>query len=544
MRTSSNAHYYKSLSDGKLLYLEIQMNVKENRIVNNKYNGFIQGQLVPLVFIEEVVPGDGDCGFNVLSVTRQELVDTLLPLATDVEARMDLACEIHDAVVANEFSLENDPNWDALMISYNEALDSHNRFIIQILRAIKPVNTPEIDTQESEELLNQFTDLSQKEAIIEHREDLNDAITALINYYQGVAIYRRYIETYRVGAYRGRYTFVMVDDIAALSEDTVVDRALYLTKQGEYCVRDLISKKLIRSKLPENPELKCTVENIQEQKFQASVLMYTCSRNHTHTDNFWIGCYTAKLYAKAKNINLFIWKEKENKELEAVFSTITNRENAQVIHMFQTGRFCHFNRLVPVGSLNMPKQASINQNHPTRIEAKRMLSSFFINMMVKIIKSKEKNPDELTTFFSLIDAYLLPGDFKPVEDAEAINQEYSQRLLKLNKLKLEQFMCQNIILTLDSLKTEFVKSYGPKLDLGSSEFDETVTSKIEYFFEFIIKMEKKYENRALIDKVFKRGLTELIFNREFQGNIPSQIQIRSATPLLSHDLLNTSNGVL
>lgn len=58
----------------------------------------LPGGASPLLFVEEQVSRDGNCGFTILGATRDELVSTLKSFADDLEARDSLCEEIHEAL--------------------------------------------------------------------------------------------------------------------------------------------------------------------------------------------------------------------------------------------------------------------------------------------------------------------------------------------------------------------------------------------------------------------------------------------------------------
>ena len=54
-------------------------------------------------FHESLIRGDGNCGFKLLGITRDEFADTLIPFAHDAEIRASIWKEIREAIDLGDF---------------------------------------------------------------------------------------------------------------------------------------------------------------------------------------------------------------------------------------------------------------------------------------------------------------------------------------------------------------------------------------------------------------------------------------------------------
>lgn len=98
-----------------------------------------------LVFAEETVAADGNCGFTALGISRQHLVDVLLSCAAHEDARQQLALEIAHAFVGEDVAPPDPDEWQRLFAQIEADIEPQ----LDELRAqIKEQLKPHVDQQQ------------------------------------------------------------------------------------------------------------------------------------------------------------------------------------------------------------------------------------------------------------------------------------------------------------------------------------------------------------------------------------------------------------
>jgi len=228
------------------------------------FEAHLPDRAAPLFFEEARVLADGNCGFTLLGVTRDEFANTLAPLADDPETRASIWDEIHEALTTEL--------WEGPSAEWQTYFNTMQRLDGEFQTSLVELGV----------LYN-----------LDHTQPLNDFILSLD----------------RLGH---------IADAERLRQ-TDLDIDLQRTHFEIYCKRkDVFLAYIERLRINEAGNL------------------------------LWIGNKSAVLYAKIKNISLYLWRlfEEGSNQLDLESSHVSAVPNGQVIHGLRTDDGTHYNLLV------------------------------------------------------------------------------------------------------------------------------------------------------------------------------------------------------
>lgn len=219
----------------------------------------------PIMFQEAIIAGDGNCGFTLLGISRDEFADTLIPLAQDVAVRAAIWEEIREAIDTD--------SWTGPITTEGK------RYASTIHRLDDALQTRFVAIARSHDL--------------DYQQPLDDIILALE----------------RLGH----------SDDAELLRQANSEIEQHRAAYQDYCQRTDVFLAYLE-KLRINDPL----------------------------ERLWLGNQSCALYAKVKNISLYIWREVDADSNQLIIETahISDAPNAPVIHGFHTGNGTHYNLLI------------------------------------------------------------------------------------------------------------------------------------------------------------------------------------------------------
>ena len=248
-----------------------------------------------ITLTEEIIVGDGNCGFNAMGIDRQQLIDTLSTVQDQPQARNFLGEEI-----LNEFKL----------MTFSNRLTAH---------------FPQYG--QWRELFDEYLKAEEKR---------NKAAAAM------------------------HHKFKLPQETRIMSP---LELTQYLQKNPQKYGEDL--GELIKlNKIVEDANQALLNFCLQPQCYVYYIKLYE--------SGLWLGCYSALLYAKIKNIDLYIWEQasqqeqlklkhyhlsqdinqinqdSNNNNAQAHLDAQAQNRPAQSIHLLFTGNFTHFNLLIDV----------------------------------------------------------------------------------------------------------------------------------------------------------------------------------------------------
>jgi hypothetical protein len=332
------------------------------------YKGFLTPEGEAQTFYESLVDGDGDCGFTVLGIAREELADTLEALSEKPAARDFLCEEIYEIFRTN--GLPSPDGWEQLRDDYDDSVGRYNAFIGPVLKRICPENTPEIGSPEANILLESL---------------------------------RASGEVILLGLAEERHREVV---------------------QKEQGIKDFCK---------------------QQEIFSYYVQSY-------RETPLWLGYKSALLYAKSKNISLYVWKCSEiSGQVKLMGSQASNDPSApKPVHMLMTSSYTHYNRLETEEDF---VQRQLQLKHDDDYEkivlqkeelVKSKISEFFVNEFL-ILKNKDEKSPEAIQFFDLIYAMLFFGKKDSAKNSAALSRELEEKRKELNKKNLEIFRAETML---------------------------------------------------------------------------------------------------
>jgi hypothetical protein len=287
--------------------------------------GALPNAVEAITFEEHEVARDGSCGFHTLGVSRKEVVDLLLPYATNQEIRKELAPEIINALGGNDIGSAATETSRILYKRYAECLA-----LIPLLE------------QEANNLIR--------------KTELNAPLRGLVNL------------------------------------------VFYFKQQNNKEYAEMLNRLEMQLKNDRN----CEQEMHQYTCSQAAYTAYV----HSLGKMAWLGYKSAKLIARLKSINLYIWtlSTKELGWLELRDYNISPN-NSNIIHMLHTSGFTHFN-LLTESSLELTEHlkhenvkglnglySSFSNNKPNLSAASSNSNANFFNAAINISPiSTFKNP--------------------------------------------------------------------------------------------------------------------------------------------------------
>ena len=192
-------------------------NDKADAYPNNDDSNIIFGQdgsNIRWMFQEKGVPGDGDCGFHCLGISRETIVNMLLAQAEDMEIRRILSPEIREAIVNGHLQDLPDPGrWEGLLASEAEA-----NHVLQTVRERIEAYLPELTSTAAvsdERRLGRLYKLGQRgdQTAFGRRAELKMAIdktheveAEIQAYCQEISLFRTYAACYRRDLWLGIHT--------------------------------------------------------------------------------------------------------------------------------------------------------------------------------------------------------------------------------------------------------------------------------------------------------------------------------------------------
>ena len=151
-----------------------------------------------LYFKEEVVPGDGNCGFYVINESRAEVTKTLLTLSDNPHARQQLCTEIRTAFQSGELTPLNRFEWEKL---YNLYIAKTEECSLQASKIAREINSSLetknfADTDAYIELIEQIGSSEQQKRIMTYVFGASTAQEALNQYCQSQSVFEYYVRSY------------------------------------------------------------------------------------------------------------------------------------------------------------------------------------------------------------------------------------------------------------------------------------------------------------------------------------------------------------
>jgi predicted Ser/Thr protein kinase len=192
-------------------------------------NSFLLGKIpnsdIPIVFEEHFVQPDGNCGFTTLGVERQQFVNTLLSLESNISARESLAKVIENALISQEIKPQ-DENGQTLI----GALFLEQKRFDEMSRKIQNVLTDEAAEKLTRDQLitwlqNNNRD-NEAQELSKQRLAVHQAETSFEIYCQNKEVFKYYIESFV-------NTALWLDYKSALLYAKQTNIALYIWEKDE-----------------------------------------------------------------------------------------------------------------------------------------------------------------------------------------------------------------------------------------------------------------------------------------------------------------------
>lgn len=151
-----------------------------------------QGQSIQ--FKENKVPGQGDCGFEVLNISRQDLVNAVLRRSHNASVRQRFASEIKEALITNRVDPNIAPGWQKLYADLVKKQSNLNALKIEL-----EVKYPNLKNMNMEQELGWLKENQNKYyiSLVQARHKYQQAELTLQNYdYSNPELFNKYINYY------------------------------------------------------------------------------------------------------------------------------------------------------------------------------------------------------------------------------------------------------------------------------------------------------------------------------------------------------------
>lgn len=390
-------------------------------------------EAAPQRFVEEPVAGDGNCGFNVLGIEREELVNVLLSCSGDLDAREAVVEDIFELAELKQFDPLFQPLLAELIAKGRAAQDVYHQTVADFYYALN-YNHKECDFDEMLEVVLASGNEALNECILLQRSLFDKADSDLYDFCCTEDIYRKYIESYRgnlwisrrcavlYGKYKGISVYIWQHDFNASSQLVLLDFTVSTNKDAPV------------------------------------VHMLWKDGNHFN-----------RLVPKTKPL---LNQDAEQKSAqESAENQPAKQKTSQVQAVVEEAKWL------------------------SKVEAESALVSFlfgYVGAMEKKENSREYS-DQADLFSDSVEMLLYPEGVNQFHRARQRNH-YAAVLRALNKDRLHKYQVELALKAADEIDRQFVESYGGKLDVASDEYDPSAAKDELYYQAILDNLNREFVN--------------------------------------------------